>query len=305
MIENCKIDGIYCGFKNRILAFLIDFLCVLLIAINLNLYIFTPLVNNGLKINDLEEKYYDDLLVSGLYYQKDGSYLLISNDSSKLDHNFTSDDEYFNYLDNSLNNFYNNSLYSNISITAYNESKYNNDNLFYYDMSNNTFSFASNYNYDDMVIFFKNEVNIAKNLLENQDFVLNKYIKILSYRLMALLISFSICMVIFYLIIPLVNKKGQTLGKYLFSIGVMDNNTKQFISKNKTILRFILIYFEYVLGFISCSAMFLISFAFSIFSKNNYTLHDFITKTVDIDLKTSTYNKKIELKEQHNGKKKF
>lgn len=287
-----KINPIYCGHKNRIFAFLVDFLCILLVTINLNLYVFLPIANQAFGANDIENQYYQDLADSGLYYiENDNCISIIANSVNQ-----TEKKEYIDYLDNKLTSFYNNNLYLNADITLFNEAKLNNNNLFTYDEVNSKFVINSNASEDELIKFYESETNKAISILTNEDFILDKYVKVLSLRLLAIFISFTIPMFIFYLLIPLLNKKGKTIGKYLFNIGVMDNKNRLFVSKSQTVLRFTLIYIEYVLSLITFSAVFLISFAFSIFSKNNYSLHDLFCKTVDIDLKTSTFVEKIELK---------
>lgn len=286
---NEKINAVYCGHKKRIFAFLLDFLCVLILTINLNIYAFLPIVNNSMNVISIENDYYNDLADSELYIIEDGKCVSIVVSAKE---NFSNESDYINFLDSSLIKFYNNKNYEGNDITLYNESKFN-SKLYVYE--NNSFTIAENVKNADLIVFLENEINKANNILSNQNFIKNKYIKILSLRTFAIILSFTISMMIFYLLVPLLNKKGQTLGKYLLNIAVIDNVEKVIIKKHQTILRFILIYFEYVIALLTFSALFLISFALTIFSKKNYSLHDFICKTTTIDLKTSTYEEKIEL----------
>ena len=274
----------YCGIGKRIGAFILDILCALLIAINLNNYVMKPITSDFLGTSKLQEQYIDRLLESHLYIQKDDG-LCYSIDMIN-DDNHLSNEEYIEYLDQELTYFFSSDEFSCSNIEYYNNLKLEANTVFVYNTSTSSFDYLDTSSMNDKVTFYKNAVNNAINKVLIKDEVISKTTnEIMKNNMMSLIMSFIISMTIFFLVIPLISKNGSTLGKYMFKIGVVDLKTKEIAYKGQTALRFIIILFEVLLSLMTYGGVILISFGFTIFTKNNSTLHDLACKTTLVDLK--------------------
>lgn len=117
--------------------------------------------------------------------------------------------------------------------------------------------------------------------LENQSLMLNS-IKLIIPLLIA--ISF-----IFDFIIPICSKEGQTIGKHLFGLVLVDKDGYKF-KKSKHVIRFVAyLVLEIILGLITMGGFILISYTMFMFKKNRRCLHDIIAGSVVIDKKDSFY----------------
>ena len=104
------------------------------------------------------------------------------------------------------------------------------------------------------------------------------------------LISVSIPLFIFQLVIPITNKKHQTLSMMIFKATVVDSSTSTYISNVKVLLRFFILYtLEFLLiyiliNWIGIIFVGLVTFCVISFTNNRSTIHDLITKTKVQDL---------------------
>lgn len=106
-------------------------------------------------------------------------------------------------------------------------------------------------------------------------------------------ISFGLAF-IFYFLIPLFSKNGETIGKYIFKIGVISDDGYS-LKKYKYLIRFLSFYIVEILGSIATfGGMFLISYVTYVFSKKKKSIHDFISKSVVIDKVNSVWFKSKE-----------
>lgn len=125
---------------------------------------------------------------------------------------------------------------------------------------------------------------LLETLSKNEDYV-NSYNKFyITYNLVSIL-SMFVSLFIFHLLIPLFNKKHNTLGMKLFNTTLVTSKDSIIISNKKVLLRFFTLFItEYTLVYLLVNWMGLIFIVLaSIFSisitKRKSSLHDLILKT--------------------------
>lgn len=109
--------------------------------------------------------------------------------------------------------------------------------------------------------------------------------------------SFLIAGIICYIVLPLIFKNGQTLGKKLFKLGLANADGYKF-SSSRLIMRFVpflvvvvgmifLIEANLYIALTIVTTLLLVSFALAMSSPKRMSLHDFTAQTIVIDLKGS------------------
>ena len=94
---------------------------------------------------------------------------------------------------------------------------------------------------------------------------------------------------VFDLIIPLCSKEGQTIGKHIFGLAVLNKEGYK-CKKSTFVLRYIIyIGLEIILGFITMGGIIMISYTMFMFVKNRRCLHDLIVGTIVINKKESFF----------------
>lgn len=122
-----------------------------------------------------------------------------------------------------------------------------------------------------------------------------------------LVITIFIAFVIFYFIIPLLFKNGETIGKKVMHICLVNKIGYRY-NRLQLIPRFLFPMFlsvavVFIMGFtiwpfIIVSVCLLISYLFVIFTKENKALHDYFAGTLVIDARESTWFKNIDEEER-------
>ena len=122
-----------------------------------------------------------------------------------------------------------------------------------------------------------------------------------------LVITILITFIVFYFIIPLLFKNGETIGKKVMHICLV-NKIHYSYHRLQLIPRFLFPMFlsvavVFIMGFtiwpfIIVSVCLLISYLFVIFTKDNKALHDYFAGTLVIDARESTWFKNIEEEER-------
>lgn len=146
--------------------------------------------------------------------------------------------------------------------------------------SNATVSFFLNIYEDACVDIIKNsEINTLTT--ENQQIFMSSFVWIIP-------VLFAVS-AIFDLLIPMVSPSGESIGKYIFKLGVISNEGYK-LKKYKYIIRWLVyVSIELLLGILSFGAAALISYTMFLFSKNRRCIHDFIASSVVIDKEHSIY----------------
>lgn len=123
--------------------------------------------------------------------------------------------------------------------------------------------------------------------------------------LMALLYIFPVLFgfsFIFYFIIPICSKNGETLGKYFLGLGVLTHDG-YVLPKYWYIPRYLIFFIvELALGILSFGGLFLVSYLMFCFSKKRRSLHDFAGNSVVVDKKDSIWFKNREQEYKYNYK---
>lgn len=99
-------------------------------------------------------------------------------------------------------------------------------------------------------------------------------------------IAFLISGLLLYLLIPMVTKHNQTLGKLVLGLSVVTKEGYT-LSLWQKVLRFIAIMVTFVLAIYTVFGSILISYTFMIFTKNYRSLHDFVSLSKVVDSKQS------------------
>lgn len=95
------------------------------------------------------------------------------------------------------------------------------------------------------------------------------------------------CFILNFLI-PVISSNGQTIGKYIFKLAVL-NNSGYYLKKSKYIIRWLVYLLELFLGIATFGGVLLISYTMFLFTKNRRCIHDFAAGSIVIDNKTSVY----------------
>ena len=94
----------------------------------------------------------------------------------------------------------------------------------------------------------------------------------------------TLASIIFYIVIPLTNNRGSTLGKKFITLSVVDDK-KEYVSKKKRIIRGISYFLINIIGGMISNGLFIIgSLVVSIINKDGKSIHDLIAKTNVISL---------------------
>ena len=99
-------------------------------------------------------------------------------------------------------------------------------------------------------------------------------------------IAFLISGILLYLIIPLLTKHSQTLGKLVLGLSVVTKEGYTLALWQK-VIRFIILMATFVLAIYTVFGSILISYTFMIFTKNYRSIHDFVSFTKVVDDKQS------------------
>lgn len=281
MATNKKV--VYCGSLKRILAFIFDFSFTLLFAVIINSVLINPLFSDLLHTDDYTIQYQERLVESNLYVKINESVVSIDSTYNK---NSQTLQEYVDYLDNQLNMFYTSEKFECSNISMYEELKLNETELFYFDETSNSIKILNDISLEKQKEFYEKAVSYSiNNVLVHDDIVSLASTNIIMNSVYSFVISFLIIMSIFFLLVPMLNKKRSTFGKFIFKIGVVNTKDYKFISKKDMLIRFAVLFIEIVLSFFTFGGIMLISFAFTIFSKNDSALHDFAAKSILVDLR--------------------
>ena len=97
-------------------------------------------------------------------------------------------------------------------------------------------------------------------------------------------IAVTLGCVIYYYIIPLIFSRGKkTIGRFLFNLGLVDQNVLS-VSRKKYTIRFLIQFFvEIVLSIPTAGIPLIVSFSLMAFSKKKQNLHDYFLNIQEID----------------------
>lgn len=266
-----------------------DFFFLLLLFLVFNSYIISPLFAKTANYIETVESYTQRMLDSHLYIKtSDGiiEYIDLSNDNGNKK-------EFYKKVDEHLINFYIDFANEGINLENYNKSK---EESTYFDLINNEYIIKDTVDITKLEVFFNNEYDKALTLFNNYDDVyLNLARSITGYSIFTILLSLTLSSLILYLIIPLLMKNGETIGKKLFSIGLASARDGFKVRKSQIIIRYLSFYFiEIIVSIIAVGLPLIVSFSMLVFNKKGYTIHDYLAATVLVDRKKSIIYKDYE-----------
>lgn len=160
-------------------------------------------------------------------------------------------------------------------------------NIYIYDEENNRV-YNENITEEGNSAFLSDErvIEVTTSLQKEQTILINYFV----LRLTLSLFSGSI---IVYIILPLLFKRGKTLGKFVAKLALVDKNNN-YISWYKTIFRYLLsILINVFLSIISLGIFALINLLIAIGQKDNKAIYDLICNTTVIDNKLPVEFKNI------------
>lgn len=266
--------------SKRLISAFLDFVLFIIVFFVLQNFVGTAILNNATKYPESYQQFVDFQIDTRLYVKEENVIKIIYNKT------FSEGEDKYSYYDDNLTYFYKNYVeatdeYPN-PVDRLTDAKENSD---YFVEQDGTFVFASETTEEQKNSFYKLQIDSANNLLyNNKDFVKIAN-KVSSYVLGNLFICLFVSALLFYLILPLVFKNGQTLGKKLFTLGLVSKNDHP-LKFYQVLVRFLTFFFiEIVLGLITSGITLIISFAILCFTKEQTALHDYMASTRVVDLK--------------------
>lgn len=156
------------------------------------------------------------------------------------------------------------------------------------------------------------DLNYFNSVLSSNTEFISFYDKAMNYRLLINILVIGVVEAIYLLLIPLLNKKGQTPGKMLFDLGVIDIRYDMFLDKKNKVIRFLvgfgietcLLLWLFKSSGAMMVAMFspLLVLTMIMFSQNKQALHDLLSHAKVVDLKVATIFNSKEEKEEYDAK---
>lgn len=101
-------------------------------------------------------------------------------------------------------------------------------------------------------------------------------------------IAIALTGLVYFLIIPLFFKNGETIGMKMVHVGLV-NSLEYQVSKPQVLLKNLLILAEIYVGIFTFFIVFLIDYIVMVFTKRHRSFSDFVAATVMIDTKTSVW----------------
>lgn len=287
----------------RFMSFILDLLCLFIFSSFLNSTLVSALQKNFYNQDGLKAEVKERLLSTHLYQEDEeaeDTYYLIYNMYKLDDISDEKKEEYYTLLETNLNllvsegNF---SCYTEDNLIDYkkeatfvakNEETKQDETLkvFDYNQETNQFIYNSRVTLNDKIAFYQGAHQNAYDIIMKQDeMLINASNKLNNISMMEIIGSISLVGIILFLIIPLCLKKGQTLGKKMYGIAVVEKNDKP-IRKTTIFIRYVILYFlEILLSIFFYGIPLLVSLTLMCFSKKQQSLHDIIlsTKVIAID----------------------
>ncbi|MGN1295144.1 MAG: RDD family protein [Bacilli bacterium] len=253
-----------CGkevFFKRVCAFLIDALCIGL-AFILMITIFDLTVMNSSAYKKAYQKQINIGLECHLFRQKeDGSLEFVVG----------------NERDEAIKNFY---IWYEGDDSTYQAHKGKEEYqrvLFYFDTDSNEYTLIDGYDVEAYNSFLANEMKIAYyDVLCNDIEYKQLRNETSSYISSSLISSVVVPCILFLYFIPLILKKGQTIGKKLMRVEIINIATQENIKEGFFTLRTLVLFIE----FLSLGILAMVSLAICIFTKKGFTIHDLLVQSM-------------------------
>ena len=268
----------------RFWSFLIDIFIMFTLFTMFFSFVFTPIFSKITKIDYYENKITEIRINSHLYKKGTNS-----------NYEFISEN-----IDEGITLFYSELENGKTYLAKYEQAK-TESNLFEYSNEN---GWVEKEVEDKSLLsdFYQSELNKAAKVL-NEDEELNRCsYRMIIRRIIVIIVSLIFTYLFYNLVIPLVMKKGQSLGKFICGIRVVDHLGYN-VKYRRIVLRcFVGLFFNVIFAIFFALPWF-ISVGMLLFSKNGTTIQDYFSLTYLVDAKESTFFNSLEEQEEFERKK--
>ena len=267
--------------NNRLAAACLDIFILMMGFILLNNFFVTPIFNLASDYNQVYDTYVQELVDSRMYKEDENNNVIFVLDNFTLDE-LTTYDEIITYN-------YNLEEYSTNGPSALEEFKNSKTDMmkeyFTYDQETDTYT-PNQDNESEILTFYSNAFNdLSSFLLVNNETLANAYSKLNFYNQIERFISILIVSIVLYIVIPLILKNGQTIGKKVLKVYVVECDKEGLgLSTSKLLLRegtFVVV--EVILSMFTYYIPLILSLIVLVATKNRVSLHDVVSRTMVID----------------------
>ena len=288
-----KNEIVKAPFLRRIGATITDIFLVVVLFLIFNSYVFQPMFTKAFDIESKTETYRQIMIDSHLYVSLENGGVDEVIDTYDATTSKITEFEFYQTVDKCIQEFYLKYEQEGINIESYNKAKID-STLF--ELVNNEYVIKENISKNQYKEFITTQFAEAENLLSHYD---QTYIKLANdlflFDLFNVSLSLTISFLLVYLLPSLLFANGETVGKKLLALGMVNAKNGFVIKKSQVIVRFVIFYFlEIVLSVFTLGLPLLVSFSMMIFNKNGLALHDYLSATICVDKKGTVIFKNYE-----------
>lgn len=290
-IQEKKEEGIpSCNLGHRMIAFVIDFLCVFIFSSVLTTFV-TPAIRNRFYNQDaLVAKYENRIIESGLYVETVSeddkkTYYPLNMHPDYANKELTEEEQntYIQILETGVNNFATSTSFTCFTEDDLKELQKAEEKVFTYNEETKEYEIKEDALKSDIIAFYQSAVQSEVNTLKNDEIIKTTYTQIMRPRYLETIVSIVITATIFLLVIPLCTKYRQTLGKKFMRLAVVKND--KVVSRPILLARFAILLIVELLGSIFAYGIpLIVSLTIVCFSRNKSALHDLVLKTKVVSL---------------------
>lgn len=283
----------------RICSIIFDGIIAICLFVLLLACVSQPIISSATEYDQTYEKYNQELIDTNLfiYYEENQAVSLIS---TNYDKNIL---KFIEYVENNDLVFkieeditFNYESYYKMKYDVSNiNPEYKEEPTFIYDEENDWF--IDNSESENVKVFYQTLVTDLGNEILEQDTILGYTQKLTAYTMLMFFIAIIPTILILYLVVPLVNRDGSTIGKIMLQMRIIDGKTGKKANKFQLFIRFIFFaLIDIVLGIFTYGLTIFISIIMIFIYKTRQSVHDVIAGTIVV---RNTYSEqdKIEDKE--------
>lgn len=292
-VKQMKNEIVKAPFLRRIGAAITDLFIVLILFLIFNSYIFQPIFSKPFDIENKTQEYKQIMIDSCLYVELENGGVDEIIDTYDATTSKITEFEFYQEVDKCISEFYLKYEQEGINIDSYNQSKIDSN---FYELVGGELILKNNIDKIEYKNFIYEQFIEAENLLSHYDL---SYIKLANYLflfdLFNVALSLTVSFLLVYLLPSLIFANGETIGKKLLSIGLVNAKNGFVIKKSQIIVRFVVFYFlEILLSVLTLGIPLIVSFSMIIFNKNGYSLHDYLSAVICVDKKSTVIFKNYE-----------
>ncbi len=245
----------------RVAAVLLDAIIAFVTFIVIHSFIAEPIVKNTTNYNDMMSEYID-IYETSYIFKYDGK--SIQRIGENFDYNFSKFYEKYDSLENY-------------------ENKKKDSGLFKLDESSEKYSIEIG-SADQMYKFYDEQFNEAYKIFIKNPRLVFLHNEIYKIRLITLLIPVIVSFIIVFLLIPIILKNGQTIGKKAMHIKIISKKGDGVVTNIQTIFRFFIdLIVMMLLSVLIYGIPLIVNLAMIILMKNRDSIEDILCSTLCID----------------------